>query len=134
MIEIVGLRLQKLEGQRRKGLQLYEVAEDAPVLFHGLHLTTIKKGFPTDRTTWPRFLRDYLAWLPFVARWLADAEGKYTGPAVFHDHALTETDWPKWDCDLLYQGALRSYAVSALTAFIFGGAVRTRRPGKAFRA
>lgn len=133
MIEIVGLRLTPLEGQFRKGLQLYEVAEDAPVLIFGQRFTTIRKGFWTDRTSWPRFLRKYLSWLPAVARWLEDAEGKYTGPAVFHDHALTEMDLPKWVCDLLYKAALRSYAVSAINAVILGGSVRTRRAGKAFR-
>lgn len=127
MIEVVGLELKPVEGEFRKGLPIFEVQQDAPVLFYGMHFTTIRKGFRTDKTSWPRILRKYLSWVPAVKKWLEDAEDKYTPPAVFHDHALECMDIPKRDCDLLYKGALRSYAVSAITAFLLGGAVRTRR-------
>ena len=130
MITIVGLRLERLEGRFRKGLPLFVVVEDAPVLFYGIQFATIHKGFETDRTSWPKTLRRYLSWIPFVARWIQDQENKYTPPAVFHDYALDYMMIPKRDCDLLYKAALRSHAVSAIVAYILGSVVRLRRPAR----
>ena len=57
----------------------------------------------------------------------------YRAAALLHDRMLDAAEHPKWVIDWLFMGALRASGVSALEAGIFWLAVRTRRPGKAFR-
>lgn len=110
------------------------VEKNCMVRLNGSYLTLIEAGYRTDKTSWPRELLEWFRWLPFVARWLDETSERYDDAAVLHDHLLDTTQRSKRDIDLLYLAALGSTGVSSLESVIFWLAVRTRTPGKAFRA
>lgn len=83
----------------------------------GHDLLTIPEGYVSDGLS-----RQW--WMPSKwGRW----RQKYARAACLHDYLLTDTDWPKWQVDWLFMGALRACGVSALEAGLFWLAVRTRR-------
>ncbi|WP_297803382.1 DUF1353 domain-containing protein [uncultured Brevundimonas sp.] len=103
-----------IEGKRRAVLN-----EPLAVSFGGTPLVTIPAGYATDGMSrrW---------WMPSKwGRW----HPKYLPASILHDYLLTDTDWPKWQIDWLFMGALRATGVSAHEAGLFWLAVRTRRRG-----
>lgn len=117
----------ELKGEFKRGRPLFRVEKDIQVFLFGQLVHTIRKGFKTDKTSWPRLLTVLLGWTPFVRKWERDPYRKYEFPSVLHDDLLENTTYPKWAVDWLYKGALRSKNVSALESALFGGAVRLKR-------
>lgn len=100
------------------------VIRPVEVRLNGSYLCQIEAGYVSDGLSRPWWV--FWKW----GRWTA----KYQAAALLHDHLLDTSPHPKWVIDWLFMGALRASGVSALEAGIFWLAVRTRRPGKAFRA
>ena len=100
-----------------------EVVEPCPVTLNGYPLCIIEAGYRSDGLSrrW---------WMP--SKWGRFVE-RYRAAALLHDRLLDAAEHPKWVIDWLFMGALRASGVSALEAGLFWLAVRTRRPGKAFR-
>lgn len=97
--------------------RLAELQAPMAVDLNGQRLLIIPAGYLTDGMSrrW---------WMPSKwGRW----HPRYLPACIFHDYLLTDTDWPKWQIDWLFMGALRSIGVSALEAGLFWLAVRTRR-------
>ena len=101
-----------------------EVVEPGHATLNGHPLCTFEAGYRSDGLSRPWWM--FWKWRRFDAR--------YRDAALLHDYLLDTSDLPKWVIDWLFMGALRASGVSALEAGIFWLAVRTRKPGKAFRA
>jgi len=100
------------------------VVDPIEVRLNGSFLCVIEAGYVSDGLSRPWWV--FWKW----GRWTA----KYQAAALLHDHLLDTSPHPKWVIDWLFMGALRAAGVSALEAGIFWLGVRTRPPGKAFRA
>lgn len=127
MIRTSEVILEETGWKTRKGLPLYRLAKSVRVYDDDHLLLEMEEGFLTDKTSWPPIIWKYLYWIPLFKKWLADKDDKYTTPSIIHDYYLDRTHVPKWECDLRYKHALKSFSVSSLESFILGGAVRTRK-------
>lgn len=108
----------------RAGSRAARLIASVDVSLNGQPLCVIPDGYDSDGLSRPWWM--FWKWRRFDAR--------YRDAALLHDYLLDTSDLPKWTIDWLFMGALRASGVSALEAGIFWLAVRTRKPGKAFRA
>lgn len=102
---------------KRRGLDVFKVANDIDVYLNSSHFITIPEGFESDGASLPKWTR---------SKW--KSWGKYSGPSLLHDYLLLTSKYPKWLIDALFYIALRCCNVPALEAAIFWMSVRIRRP------
>lgn len=118
------LILEKTWLPKIRGRSIYRVKGNTVVRLRGAYLTVLEDGYLTDCMSWP-FIR--LVKIIFPSWFKKEKISKYTLAAVVHDHLLQTTNMPKWQVDNIFYLALRSNSVSALEAFIFKMAVRSKR-------